>query len=92
MTQSFVVVSRLQVTVAKTTVNVRQQRDPVAHVLSGPAVQFLQHLSGLLEAFLVLGVGLRCNMLAVNKQELLKWHSVERIPPLRPLIPQNLHC
>jgi len=44
MIQSFVVLARFQVTVAKTTVNVRQQLGLVSHIMFAPFVQLLQHL------------------------------------------------
>jgi len=58
MTQSFSVVSRLQVTVTETTVNVGQQLHLVAHVVFAPLVQFLQHLFRLLQTLLVIAIGL----------------------------------
>jgi len=61
MLQSFVVVACLQVTVAKATVNVRQQLHLVAHIVFAPLVQLFQNLLGLLQTVLVMPVGLRCN-------------------------------
>jgi len=48
MMQSFVIVACIQVTVAKTTVDVGQQLHLVAYVVFAPLVQFFQHLLGLL--------------------------------------------
>jgi len=58
MTESFIIVTCLQVTVTKTTVNIRQQFHLVAHVVFAPPVQLLQHLSGLLQTFLVMAISL----------------------------------
>jgi len=52
-------VTRLQVTVAKATVNVGHQFHLVSHVVFAPLVQLLQHSLRLLQTFLVLAAGLR---------------------------------
>ena len=68
MMQSFVIVACIQVTVAKTTVDVGQQLHLVAYVVFAPLVQFFQHLLGLLQTVLVMAVGLRCNTTVSSEQ------------------------